>query len=121
VLEVLTAPTAQHVVLTAGKAAPVPSARVVYLASRGGLIFEASNMGPLPESKTYELWVIPASGKAPIPAGLFRPDATGNASVVMPQIPEGVEAKAFGVTIEGAEGSETPTLPIVLAGAAASS
>lgn len=121
VLEVLTAPNAQHVVLTAGKTASVPTARVVYLASRGGLIFQASNMGPLPEDKTYELWVIPADGKAPIPAGLFRPDATGSASVLLPRIPQGVEAKAFGVTIERAEGSETPTLPIILAGAAATS
>lgn len=121
VMEVLTAPAAQHVVLTASKAAPVPSARVAYLASRGGLILQASNLGPLPEGKTYELWVIPANGKAPIPAGLFRPDATGSASVVMPRIPEGVEAKAFGVTIERAEGSETPTLPIILAGATAAS
>jgi anti-sigma-K factor RskA len=30
-----------------------------------------------------------------------------------------VEAKAFGVTIEKAAGSATPTAPIVLAGAAA--
>jgi hypothetical protein len=117
VLDVLTAPKAQHVVLTAGKAAPAPSARAVYLAERGGLIFQASNMGPLPENKAYELWVIPANGKAPIPAGLFWPDATGSASLVLPPLPVGVEAKAFGVTIEKAEGSVTPTLPIILAGA----
>jgi hypothetical protein len=121
VLEVLTAPKAQRVLLTAAKAAPVPSARAVYLASRGALIFQASNMGPLPESKTYELWVIPADGKAPIPAGLFRPDAAGSASLVLPPLPAGVEAKAFGVTIEQAEGAATPTLPIILAGAAPAS
>jgi hypothetical protein len=116
VLEVLTAPKAQHVVLTAGKAKPVPSARAVYLAERGGLILEASNMGPLPEHKAYELWVIPANGKAPIPAGLFWPDATGSASLVLPKLPVGVEAKAFGVTVEDAEGSPWPTSPIILAG-----
>ncbi|HEV2486339.1 MAG TPA: anti-sigma factor [Terracidiphilus sp.] len=121
VLEVLTAPAAQRVVLTAGKAAPAPSARAVYLPARGALIFQASNMGPLPENKAYELWVIPANGKAPIPAGLFWPDATGSASLVLPPLPVGVEAKAFGVTIERAEGSATPTSPIVLAGAAPTS
>ena len=118
VLEVLTAPKAQHVVLTAGNATPVPSARAVYLAERGGLIFQASNMGPLPEHKAYELWVIPANGKAPIPAGLFWPDATGSASLVLPQLPVGVEAKAFGVTVENAEGSPWPTSKIILAGGA---
>ena len=121
VLEVLTAPKAQHVVLTAGKATPTPSARAVYLAERGGLILQASNMGALPADKAYELWVIPANGKAPIPAGLFWPDAAGSASLVLPPLPVGVEAKAFGVTIERAEGAATPTLPIILAGAAPSS
>lgn len=118
VLEVLTAPSAQRVVLTAGKTPPSPSARAVYLAARGGLIFQASDMGPLPENKAYELWVIPANGKAPIPAGLFWPDAKGSASVVLPPLPVGVDAKAFGVTIETTEGSPWPTTPIILAGAA---
>jgi anti-sigma-K factor RskA len=31
-------------------------------------------------------------------------------------LPEGIQAKAFGVTIEDAQGSPTPTLPIVMAG-----
>ena len=121
VLDVLTARESQHIVLTASKAAPVPTARAVYLPSRGGLIFQASNMGPLPENKTYELWVIPANGSAPIPAGLFRPDASGSASIVLPPLPSGVAAKALGVTIERAEGSSTPTAPIILAGAASAS
>lgn len=117
VLDLLTAPTAQHVVLNTGKTPPAPSARAVYLASRAALVLEASNLKPLPANKTYELWVIPSSGAAPIPAGLFRPDATGSASVVMPQIPQGVSAKAFGITIENVTGAHTPTLPIILAGA----
>jgi anti-sigma-K factor RskA len=117
VAEVLTAPSAQRVVLTAPKTTPAPTGRVVYLASSGGLILQANNLGPVPPEKTYELWVIPADGTAPIPAGLFRPDASGNGSVVLPQIPQGVKAKAFGVTMENAAGSKTPTAPILLAGA----
>jgi hypothetical protein len=116
-LEALTAPTAQRVTLTTGKTPPTPSARAVYLASRAALILQASNMQPLPPNKTYELWIIPASG-APIPAGLFRPDASGSGSVVLPSIPQGVQAKAFGITIENEGGSTAPTLPIVLSGAA---
>jgi hypothetical protein len=118
--EVLTAPTAQRVLLTAVKAPSAPAGRAIYLASRGGLIFQANNLAALPEAKTYELWVIPANGRAPIPAGLFRPDALGNASVVLPPLPVGVPAKAFGVTVERASGSETPTAPILLLGAVAS-
>jgi len=116
-LDVLTAPGAQRVLLTTGKTPPAPSARAVYLASRGALVLQASNMQPLPGNKTYELWVIPTSG-APVPAGLFRPDSTGSASVVLPAIPRGVQAKAFGITIENAGGSNTPTAPIILSGAA---
>lgn len=117
VLDVLTAHDAQHVVLTAAKSRPAPSARAVYLASRGSLILQASNLDPVPEGKTYELWIIPANGSAPVPAGLFRPDAAGSASLVLPTLPAGVQAKAFGVTVEKASGSDTPTLPIVLSGA----
>jgi anti-sigma-K factor RskA len=34
----------------------------------------------------------------------------------MPPLPKGVEAKAFGVTVENEGGSTTPTQPIILAG-----
>ncbi len=115
-LDVLTAPTAQRVTLTTGKTPPAPSARAVYLPSRGALILQASNMQPLPPNKTYQLWVIPEMA-APVPAGTFRPDASGNGSIVLPSIPQGLHAKAFGITIENAGGATTPTLPIILSGA----
>jgi hypothetical protein len=117
VLELLTSRSAKRVLLTANMPKPTPMGRAVYLAESGALIFQANNLEELAENKTYELWVIPVSGQAPIPAGLFRPDAEGGASVVLPPLPKGVPAKAFGVTIEKAEGSTTPTFPIVLSGA----
>jgi anti-sigma-K factor RskA len=115
VLEVLNAPDAQRVTLTTSKTPPAPTAHTVYLADRGALVMEASHLQPVPAGKAYELWVIPADG-APIPAGTFRPNAEGYASVVLPRIPSGVPAKAFGITVENASGSATPTLPIVLSG-----
>ena len=121
VLDVLTAPDAQHVLLTTTGKPALPSARAIYLPSKGGLILQASNMGQLTQEWTYELWVIPANGEPPIAAGLFRPDASGSASVVLPQLPAGVQAKAFGVTVERAEGAQQPTLPIILSGSAPSS
>jgi Anti-sigma-K factor rskA len=117
VLEVLTAPGAQRVTLTEGKASPQPTARATYLPERGGLILLATDLKPLPAGKTYELWVIPASGKAPVPAGLFRPDSSGTATLVLPPLPAGIAAKAFGVTIEKASGADSPTAPIILSGA----
>jgi Anti-sigma-K factor rskA len=114
--DALTSPDAKQVTLTETKGPAKPVGHATYLPKRGALIFVASNLRPVPANKTYELWLIPANGKAPMPAGLFRPDGGGNASVVMPMLPEGVDAKAFGVTIEDAQGSPTPTLPIVMAG-----
>jgi hypothetical protein len=118
VLDALTDNTAQQVTLTQqGQAPAVPQGRATYVANKGTLIFIANNLKPLEPTKTYELWLIPAAaGQNPIPAGTFRPDERGNASVIMPPLPKGVEAKAFGVTIEDAGGSTTPTLPIILAG-----
>lgn len=120
VLSLLSSENAQRVELTAAKVHPVPSARATYLASQGALVLMANNLPQLSKDKTYELWIIPADGKGPIPAGLLRPDAGGQASVVLPEIPIGVGAKAFGITIEKAGGSDTPTLPILLSGAAPS-
>ncbi len=118
VLETMTDNSAMRVTLTTkGVTAPLPTGRATYVASKGTLIFLASNLAPLQPAKTYELWLIPAGeGQNPIPAGTFHPDARGNASVIMPPLPKGVEAKAFGVTIEDEGGSATPTQPIVLAG-----
>ena len=117
VLELFTAPAARHILLTTGTPRPAPFARAAYLASKGALVLDASNLAPVAPNKAYELWIIPANGRPPVPAGLFRPDAAGDAHLVLPKIPAGVEAKAFGVTVENASGSATPTLPIILAGA----
>ena len=115
VLEVLNAPNAQRVTLTAAKTPPTPTAHTIYLAERGALVMEANNLKPVPAGKAYELWVIPVNG-APIAAGTFTPNAEGFASVVLPSLPGGVAAKAFGVTIENAAGSPVPTSPLVLSG-----
>ena len=107
-----------HVPLTARQQPKLdPEGHATYVPGRGSLLFVASHLDPLQPSKTYELWLLPEqAGMAPIPAGLFKPDANGNASVVMPKLPEGVVAKGFGVTVENDGGSSTPTAPIVLAG-----
>jgi Anti-sigma-K factor rskA len=117
VLDTMTDRSAMRVTLTKGQTAPVPTGRVTYVADKGTLIFLASNLEPLQPAKTYELWLIPAAaGASPIPAGTFHPDERGDASVIMPPLPKGVEAKAFGVTVEDDGGATTPTLPIVLVG-----
>ena len=108
-------PEAQRVTLVAVKTPPQPQGKAFYLRNRGTLVFVASNMRPLPPQKAYELWLIPAQG-APIPAGVFKPDAHGSATVVNPPLPAGTEAKAFAITVENEAGATTPTMPIVMMG-----
>ncbi|WP_263385257.1 anti-sigma factor [Granulicella arctica] len=118
IMDALTDSSAMRVTLNTTPAAKaLPQGRATYLADKGTLIFTANNLAPLPSAKTYELWLIPANGTAPIAAGTFHPDGRGYASVVMPQLPVGVQAKAFGVTVEAEGGATSPTLPIILVGA----
>jgi anti-sigma-K factor RskA len=116
IVSTLTASDAMRVTLVAAKTPPQPQGRAIYVRDRSDLIFIASNMPAAPAKKAYELWLIPTSG-APIPAGVFKPDAHGSATVINPPLPAGVEAKAFAITIEPEAGSTTPTMPIVMLGA----
>jgi len=119
VLETITNPEARHIQLSAVSTESLqtaPQGRAIYVPSKGALIFLANGLDRLQPDKTYELWLIPADGRDPIPAGTFYPDAQGNASVILPSLPRAIEAKAFGVTIEDGKGSQSPTLPIILAG-----
>jgi len=116
IVSTLTASDAMRVTLVAAKTPPQPQGKAIYVRDHSDLIFIASNMPAAPVKKAYELWLIPTSG-APIPAGVFKPDAHGSATVVNPPLPAGVEAKAFAITIEPESGSATPTMPIVMLGA----
>ena len=116
VVSTLTSTDAMRVTLVAAQAPPQPQGKAIYVRDRSSLIFLASNMPPLPPQKAYELWLIPTNG-APIPAGVFKPDARGSATVIEPPLPAGVEAKAFAITVEPEQGSSTPTMPIVMMGA----
>jgi anti-sigma-K factor RskA len=100
----------------AAQSPPQPQGKAIYVRDRASLIFLASNMPVLPPQKAYELWLIPTNG-SPIPAGVFKPDARGSATVVEPPLPAGVEAKTFAITVEPEQGSSTPTMPIVMMGA----
>jgi anti-sigma-K factor RskA len=102
--------------LVATNAEPQPQGKAIYRPPTGSLVFLASNFAPLPPKKAYELWLLPTSGAAPIPVGVFKPDVRGSASVLMPSLPKDLEAKGFAITIEPETGSSTPTMPIVLAG-----
>jgi anti-sigma-K factor RskA len=114
-LNSLTSPEALHFTLVSANTTPQPQGKAVYVRGTGTLVFLADNMPPLPSQKIYELWLIPTSG-APIPAGLFKPDAHGAATVVRPPLPSGIEAKTFAITVEPESGSAAPTSKPLMVG-----
>ena len=115
VVATLTATDALRVTLVEAKTPPQPQGKAMYVRDRGSLIFIASNFKPVASGKAYELWLIPTKGN-PIAAGVFKPDAHGSATVVNPPLPQGIEAKAFAITIEPQAGSAAPTSQILMLG-----
>ena len=110
-------PESTKIELVAAGSKPQPRGKAIYQRRNRNLIFFASNLAPLPADKIYELWLFPASGGAPIAAGLFKPDAHGSATVVNPPLPEGVAAKNFVVTLEPESGNhEAPRGTPVIVG-----
>jgi anti-sigma-K factor RskA len=115
-LDMLKSPDAVRVTLTMWNEKPKAQAKTIYSPKMGRLIFIANNLPPAPPKKAYELWLVPKQG-APVAAGTFWPDASGNVAMTKTTMPSGMEPKGFAVTIENQEGSETPTMPIIMQGA----
>jgi len=94
-----------------GRAENVPHGRVL-VNPRGGLVFVASQLPTLPGDRTFELWLIPGKG-APQPAGLFRPNPSGESVHISP-VPTDASTAAVAVSIEPRQGSSAPTTKPIL-------
>jgi hypothetical protein len=110
--DLIHAPDAWPLTLVGVKAPPQPQMKMVYSKEKGSLLLLASDTPVLPDDKIYELWLLPADGSAPMPAGWFKPDSKGNGRMFHMLASAGIDAKGFAVTIEPAGGSTTPTMPI---------
>jgi tRNA U34 5-methylaminomethyl-2-thiouridine-forming methyltransferase MnmC len=113
--ELLHAPDAQSLILVSARTKPQPQMKIIYSKQKGALFLMANNCPMPPPNKVYELWLLPANGGAPMPAGTFKPDPSGNGMMHHPLETAGIDAKGFAVTIEADGGSQTPTMPIVMA------
>ena len=113
--DLLHASDAWPVTLVSVKTPPQPQMKMLYSREKGSLFLMASNTPVLPDDKIYELWLLPADGSAPMPAGWFKPDAKGNGMIFHTLAAAGIDAKGFAVTIEPAGGSQSPTMPIKFA------
>lgn len=114
VADLLTSSDTQRVELKQAAETAHPEGRVYYHPNRG-LLFYASNLPAPPSDHVYQLWLVPTEGR-PISAGIFQPNPKGDASVVLPELPLGITAKAFAVTLEPSGGVPQPTGPKVLIG-----
>lgn len=112
----LKSPDTVHIALVATNTPPQPHATTIYGPKMGRLILMAHNIEPLPLNKVYELWLLPASGAAPMPAGTFKPNEKGEVMMDHSMEASGIEAKGFAITIEPEGGSQTPTMPIKMVG-----
>jgi hypothetical protein len=116
VLATLQSPDTARFLLTSAPTPPQPQIRTFFRKSTGQIVLIASKLPALPAGKTYELWFVGKDGKAPLAAGTFSPDAQGNVTASVSQVPAGGEAKLFAVTIENAGGSPVATSPIIFSG-----
>lgn len=114
VRDLLHAPDAWPLTLVGVKTPPQPQMKVIYSQQKGSLLLMANDAPVLPQDKIYELWLLPADGSAPMPAGWFKPDNKGH-GMIFHEMTAGINAKGFAVTIEPASGSQTPTMPIMFA------
>lgn len=110
--EVVGAPDTLHVTLTRQTGGPPGQGQVLYNARLGVLVY-SGQIAPAPESKSYQLWLVPSSG-APVNAGVVASNQQSGA--VVAHLPQGVSAKAFAVTLEPEGGRPQPTGPKVLVG-----
>lgn len=110
---VVAAPDTVSVTLQQQAGGPPGQAHVLYN-ERMGLAVYSGQISPPPAGKSYQLWLVPASG-APVNAGLVGANQQNGAVVV--HVEPGMSAKAFAVTTEPDGGSPQPTGPKVLVGA----
>ena len=110
---VLTAPDVTRVDFVGQQTAPSAQARAFWSRSRG-LVLTAANLPPLPPGRTYQLWFV--SGNKPVSAGIFDPDSTGGANVLLTTPPDVPRPDVLAVTIEPAGGVPAPTGAMYLLG-----
>jgi len=110
-VEILSRPETRAVEF--GKTENVAHGRVL-VNRNGGFVFVGSQLPPLGTDQTFELWLVPATGAAPQPAGLFRPDRSGNSVHVSPAAVDARTTKAVAVSVEPRQGSSAPTTTPIL-------
>ena len=110
---ILTAPDLVRFNLFGNTTVERSSAQVLWSRTRGLVLSGSRLPAPAPDT-TYQLWLL--TNTQPVSAGLFVPDPTGKATLVVDQPPPVIGAViGASVTVEPSGGQDAPSGPIVLA------
>lgn len=105
-LALLSAPDVVDLKLTGKAPAPDASGRA-FISRSGGLLFTATRLPPIPQDKTYQLWLLSAG--RPVNAGVVRADEQGNATAAFDLSTDAPVPTGFAVSVEAEGGAESPT------------
>jgi anti-sigma-K factor RskA len=94
--------------------APASEGRVLWSPDSRKAVFYARGLPRPPAGKDYQLWLI--AGSTPQSEGVFPVDEQGQATHVLPDLPDPANVTAFGVTLEPAGGRPQPGGPLYLVG-----
>jgi len=111
--DILGAPGTIRVALAQQPGTSAGRAAVLYNA-RMGMVVCAGQLAEAPADKSYQLWIVPATG-APMSLGVMS--SMDPAKLMTAHVPPGMEAKAFAITVEPKGGMPWPSGPKVLVGA----
>ncbi len=112
-LQLLTTPGARMASLAGTKEAPGAHGMLAVDSKSGRAVFMAQGLPPAPAGKAYQLWFI-AGKRAPMPGGVFKTDASGEAMMDDQLSADALTAGVFAVTLEPQDGVRAPTGPMYL-------
>jgi anti-sigma-K factor RskA len=106
----------QQARLAGALSAPHATGTALVDPGRRRAVFAAAGLPPVAADRTYQLWVVTASGA--LPAGTFVPSADGTVAVAVSDLPAGEAIAGWAVSSEPGGGSERPSGPVLLSGTA---
>ncbi len=115
VMDVVGAPRLKVIALGGQPTSPTSQGHVLWSPDSKKAVFYASGLPKPPAGKDYQLWVIEAG--APKSEGVFPVDERGQATHVLPDVPDPAGVGAFAVTLEPAGGLAQPSGQMYLLGA----
>ncbi|MFN3639487.1 MAG: anti-sigma factor domain-containing protein [Flavobacterium sp.] len=107
-IEILRDPNNQIVELTGQDAAPKSAAKIYWNSENNRVFVDAIGLPDPPEGMVYQVWALKLNPLTPMSIGLLNDFKTNDAKIF--DVDNVYDAEAFGITLEPAGGSPTPTL-----------